>query len=469
MQGSGGRTWRWGIAAGLALLAHAACAQLPDALGQTLRRAGLPESAIGLVVQPLDSDRAEFAHNAGEAFNPASVMKLLTTLAALDTLGPSHRFTTRVLIDGNLANGILRGNLVLQGRGDPALNVERFWALVHEIRLRGIREIHGDILLDNGYFAIDPVDPGDFDQSPLKTYNAHPAALLVNSNAMALSLSPLGGGVDGRLDPPALPLEIAAHIQTDSACPDGPESVDVRKQDDRLIVAGGYPESCGARILWLNLMCPAATSALYFKTLWAESGGVVTGQMRLGSPGPDARVLVEKESIPLSLIVRDTNKFSNNVMAKMLLLDLGAARFGEPATWEKGQAAIQAWLAEKGLGIPELVIENGSGLSRRERLSPASVAMLLAWAAKQPLYYEFAASLPALGQEGTQRRRMNGSAHAGRAWLKSGSLNGVRNLAGYFLDASGRRKLLVLFIRDASSAQATRVQEAIIDWALASR
>jgi len=460
---------RWGSAAVIALLAHAACAQLPDTLAQALRRTGLPESAIGLVVQPLDSDSAEVAHNAGEAFNPASVMKLLTTLSALDTLGPSHRFTTRVLVDGNLANGILHGNLILQGRGDPALNVERFWALVHEIRSRGIREIHGDIILDNGYFAIDPVDPADFDQSPLKTYNAYPAALLVNSNAMALNLMPQGGMLDGKLDPPALPMEISAHTLADQPCPDGPVSIEVRKQDERLLVSGDYPESCGARVIWLNLMCPAATAALYFKTIWSESGGVVTGQTRLGSPGPNAVLLLERDSIPLSLIVRDTNKFSNNVMAKMLLLDLGAARFGEPATWEKGQAAIQSWLADKGLAIPELVIENGSGLSRRERLSPSSVAMLLAWAARQPLYYEFAASLPALGQEGTQQRRMNGSAHAGRAWLKSGSLNGVRNVAGYFLDASGRRKLMVLFVRDASPAQATRLQEAVIDWALASR
>jgi D-alanyl-D-alanine carboxypeptidase/D-alanyl-D-alanine-endopeptidase (penicillin-binding protein 4) len=145
-------------------------------------------------------------------------------------------------------------------------------------------------------------------------------------------------------------------------------------------------------------------------------------------------------------------------------LNLGAQRYGAPATWDKGRAAINAWLAEKGLVFPELVLENGSGLSRIERIAPASLAALLAWAARQPLYYEFAASLPALGLEGTQRRRLNDTPASGRAWLKSGTLNGVRNLAGYFLDAAGRRKLLVLLINHANNGQSVQAQQAILEW-----
>jgi D-alanyl-D-alanine carboxypeptidase/D-alanyl-D-alanine-endopeptidase (penicillin-binding protein 4) len=366
-------------------------------------------------------------------------------------------------------DGILHGHLILQGGGDPSLTQERFWSLLREVRARGIREIHGDVILDNGLYAIDLPEPGDFDQAPLKPYNANPAALLVNYNAVSLRLSPVDSRLVARLDPPSLPFDLAATLDGQGVCIDWQEQLDIQREGDILHIAGRYPESCGERSLWLNLMCPAATAAAAFKSLWQELGGVHTGQMRLGQAPATARLWLEHESIPLSLIVRDINKFSNNVMAKMLFLNLGMARYGAPATWEKAQAAMLAWLAEKGMNFPELVVENGSGLSRLERISPTSMTTLLTWAARQPLYYDFAASLPALGQEGTQKRRLNGTPLAGRAWLKSGSLNGIRNLAGYILDAEGRRKVLVLFINHANPVQALQAQQAILTWALSSQ
>jgi D-alanyl-D-alanine carboxypeptidase/D-alanyl-D-alanine-endopeptidase (penicillin-binding protein 4) len=444
-------------------------AAFPDSLVSVLSRSKVPESAIGLAIHSIEGNQADVSHNASTSFNPASVMKLLTTLSALDTLGPAYTWRTRVLVAGEISEGILHGDLIIQGGGDPGLNSERFWGLIRDIRARGIREIHGDVLIDNGFYAIDPVDPGEFDQSPLKPYNAHPAALLINYNAMWLTLEARGQALNARLDPAGWPLDVSARPYNVATCDDWRDTIDIQRAEDRLVVAGQYPTGCGLSGVWVNVLCPAATSATYFKTFWNESGGILTGQMRLGATPAEARLLVERESLPLSLIARDINKFSNNVMAKMLFLNLGAARYGAPATWEKGQAAMHAWLAEKGLSIPELVVENGSGLSRIERLSPASVAMLLAWAARQPLYYDFAASLPALGQDGTQKRRKNGTPLAGRAWLKSGTLNGVRNLAGYYLDAAGRRKLIVLFIAHPNATQAVAAQDAIIDWALTSQ
>jgi D-alanyl-D-alanine carboxypeptidase/D-alanyl-D-alanine-endopeptidase (penicillin-binding protein 4) len=176
------------------------------------------------------------------------------------------------------------------------------------------------------------------------------------------------------------------------------------------------------------------------------------------------------DSAPLSLLVRDVNKYSNNVMAKMLFLNLGAARFGAPATWDKGERAVRAWLEERGLGMPKLVMENGSGLSRIARISATAMATLLTWAARQPAYYEFAASLPAVGVEGTQKNRFNGNGGngldlSGKAWLKSGSLNGARNLAGYVLAPDGQRRVLVFFINHPNAGRATKAQEALLEWA----
>jgi D-alanyl-D-alanine carboxypeptidase/D-alanyl-D-alanine-endopeptidase (penicillin-binding protein 4) len=444
-------------------------ADLPEPLAKALRQASVPESAVSLLIQRLDSVVSDVAHYAAQASNPASVMKLLTTLAALDTLGPAYTWRTRVLVDGQVVDGVLHGHLILQGGGDPSLTQERFGSLLREVRARGIREILGDVILDNSLYAIELPEPGDFDQAPLKPYNANPAPLLVNYNAVTLRLSPVDARLSARLEPPSLPVELTGALDAQGVCTDWQDQLDIQRNGDILRISGRYPLACGERSLWLNLMCPAATAATAFKSLWQELGGVHTGQMRLGQTPTTARLWLEHESIPLSLIVRDINKFSNNVMAKMLFLNLGTARYGAPATWEKGQAAMLAWLTDRGLNFPEVVVENGSGLSRLERISPASMATLLTWAARQPLYYDFAASLPALGQDGTQKRRLNGTPLAGRAWLKSGSLNGIRNLAGYFMDAEGRRKVLVLFINHANPAQALQAQQAILTWALSSQ
>ncbi|TCJ14752.1 D-alanyl-D-alanine carboxypeptidase/D-alanyl-D-alanine-endopeptidase [Parasulfuritortus cantonensis] len=439
---------------------------LPGDLQAALGRANIPEEHIGVVVQDLANGVTEVAFGGHHAFNPASVMKLLTTLVALDTLGPGHTFKTQVLVDGTVNNGVLHGNLVLRGGGDPALNVERFWLLLRAIQARGIRVIDGDVVFDDSYYAVDLDDPGEFDAAPLKPYNAAPVALLVNYNAVALHLRPANGGVEARLDPPGLTVDNRLAADPDAACDAWQDRLDMSRDGDTLVLSGAYPVACADQSTWLNLMCPPATAAAYFNDLWRELGGRHAGQVRLGETPESARPLLEFESPPLAEIVRGINKFSNNVMAKMLYLDLGAIRLGGAATWEKSDRAVRDWLAEKGLAMPELVLENGSGLSRIERISAGSMARLLVWAAGQPIYYEFAASLPALGEEGTQQRRMRGEPEAGRAWLKSGTLNGARNLAGYILDAAGHRKVVVLFINHPGVTRADLIQAAVLRHAI---
>jgi len=438
---------------------------LPGALQRALNEAGIPLADIGLVVQDPGEARPALAVGENRVFNPASVMKLVTTLAGLDTLGPAHTWRTGVWVDGEVQDGVLEGDLILVGGGDPSLTLERFWLLLREARARGLREIRGEVRIDNGLYDIAATDPGEFDNAPLKSYNAAPTALLVNYNTVALRLAPGPAGLAARLDPPALPVDNAVRIDRRAPC-DGRDRIDVVREGDVLRVSGRHTETCGERVLWLNLLCPPATVAVYFRALWRELGGAFDGAVRLG-PRPDtARLWLEFDSPPLAQVVRDINKHSNNVMAKMLYLNLGLAHAGAPATWDKADAALRAWLARRGLDIPELALDNGSGLSRVERISAASMARLLDWATRQPLYFEFAASLPALGQEGTQRRRLNGTALAGRGWLKSGTLNGVRNFAGYVLDREGRRRIVVLFVNHANAARAAPVQEALIEWAV---
>lgn len=445
-----------------------ACAagELPEMIRQALVVSGIPDNQIGLVVQDMESDHADLALGENGAFNPASVMKLVTTLAALDTLGPAHTFKTAVLTHGPIVGGVLEGDLILRGGGDPALRLERFWLLLREIKRRGIHEIRGDVLLDDGFYAIAQEDPGLFDAAPFKAYNAPPSALLVNFNTQALWFKPTEQGVDIRLAPASVPVLNQINLQDGESCNGWQDRLSLSYAEGCLRVEGVYPVACGERSVWLNLLPPADTVATYFKQLWQEQGGRLEGTVRVSQTPASAIPLLEFESEPLAELVRDINKFSNNVMAKMLYLNLGVTHFGGPATWQKSEKAVRGWLENKGMAAPELSLENGCGLSRIERLSASFMASLLIWAAHQPLYHEFAASLPALGLEGTLKQRMKATAEAGHGWLKTGSLNGTRNLAGYVLDANGRRKVLVLFINHANVAGATVLQESVLRWAI---
>ncbi len=462
------RNWLSALA-GMALLGTAH-AELPPPVAQALRQAGIPDTHVGVVVQELDGAPL-LLHGEDRAFNPASVMKLVTTLAALDSLGPAHTFKTLVWLDGELKDGVLAGNLVLQGGGDPGMTQERFWLLLRELRQRGIREIRGDVLLDNSFYAIEARAPEAFDQAPLRPYNAQPAALLVNFNTQNLRLCAREDQVLARLDPPSEAYRLENRLQpSDAGCNGWREQLSTRLDQTALVLEGRLSTECGERTLSLNLSAPVDNAAAWFGTLWRELGGVHEGRAREGQPGPQAALLMAFDSAPLSLLARDVNKYSNNVMAKMLFLNLGAARYGGPATWEKGERAIRAWLKEKGLDMPKLVLENGSGLSRLERVSAAAMAALLTWVARQPAYFEFAASLPAVGLEGTQKNRFNGNGVgdkdlSGRAWLKSGSLNGARNQAGYVLAPDGGRRVLVFLVNHHNAGMALRAQEALLEWA----
>lgn len=446
------------------LSASTAQAQLPEPVALALKQAGIPDSHLGVLVAEIGNPAPLLAHGETRSFNPASVMKLVTTLAALELLGPAHTFRTRVEVEGEIRDGVLVGNLILRGGGDPALTRERFWSLLREVRARGIREIRGDLVLDDRFYELPAIDPAAFDQAPLRPYNAPPAALLANFNTVGLRLAPEGGAVRAGLEvEQALPLDNRLAL-SEAPCNGLREQLDLRVEEGVLRLAGRYPVACGEQVLALNLLAPAATVAVWFRALWRELGGRHEGDVRVCAAGNEARLLLEHESPPLALLVRDINKHSNNVMAKMLFLNLGAARFGAPATWEKGARALREWLTENGLWSEEMVFDNGSGLSRIERISAASLNRLLQYAAARPAYYEFAASLPATGLEGTRKNLRNAPPLAGQSWLKTGSLNSVRGLAGYVLGADGRRRAFTLLINHRNAQAAGPVQDALLAW-----
>ena len=458
---------------GAAALAHAQ-GQLPPEVAKALAAARIPQSAVAIVVQEVGASRPALSLNENAPMNPASVMKLVTTYAALEQLGPAYRWKTEVWTSADIRDGVLEGDLYLKGGGDPKLDFEAFWMLLRALRGKGLREIRGDLVLDRSYFEVAERDPGRFDGDPFRPYNVLADALLVNYRSLRFVFlpEPERNAVRLYVEPQPPGLEVANVLKlSEGACPEGRAFRALLKPtfepaQQRVAFAGQYPASCGEKELNVALLEPNDQVAGPMRQLWAETGGVWKGGVREGVVPPGARLLHTSESVTLAEIVRDTNKFSNNVMARHLFLTLGAETSGAPGNVDKANAAVRAWLARKGLAARELVMENGSGLSRIEQISAGTLSSVLQAAWRSPVMPEFIASMPILAMDGTMRRRLKGDGVAGRAHIKSGLLSdqGVRSIAGYLLDRSGRRHVVVMIVNH-NGVEAQPAMDALLRWA----
>jgi D-alanyl-D-alanine carboxypeptidase/D-alanyl-D-alanine-endopeptidase (penicillin-binding protein 4) len=444
--------------------------RLPAPVSRALKAAGVPVSAVAVLVQDVDARMPRSSFNADKPMNPASVMKLVTTYAALEVLGPAYTWKTEAYVSGPLKDGVLDGDLVLKGGGDPKLSFEQFWLLLRQLRAKGLREIRGDLVLDRSRFAPDNHDPARFDGEPLRPYNVGPDALLLNYKAIRLAFVPDAERKTLAIhaEPAPAQLDLVALVKLgDGPCPaawyEGIR-MDLAHTEAaaRLILTGSFPAACGERSRHVAVLGHPQFVAGVFRQLWVELGGTLAGGWREGTLPPGARLIARSESPALAEVVREINKYSNNVMARQLYLTLGAEGAQRPARSEDAAAAVRAWLAQRALPMPELVIENGSGLSRSERISAESLGKLLAAAWASPVMPEFVASLPLAGVDGTMKKRLNGNGAAGQAHVKTGYLDGARALAGYVLDRRGKRAIVVFLANHPNAGATKAAQDALL-------
>jgi D-alanyl-D-alanine carboxypeptidase/D-alanyl-D-alanine-endopeptidase (penicillin-binding protein 4) len=451
------------VALGLLYLSTvAAAAPLPQPLANALNEARVPTGHAAFFVQRVDSAKPLLAHNADKRMNPASTMKIVTTYAALDLLGPAYTWKTQALADGALREGKLDGNLYLRGSGDPSLTQERFWLLLRQLRARGISDIAGDLVLDRSAFRLPPHDPAAFDNEPLRPYNAGADALLINFKSLRLTLAPDPATKTTLLIPetPAEGLRVSSRIAlTEGECGDWREKLKIASEANSIEVSGSFANACGEKALHLAPWSADLQVERLFRALWRELGGTLSGQIREGETPASARLLATHESPPLGEIVRDVNKWSNNVMARQLFLSTSNAR---PATPETARVRIDKWLQEK--GVDGAVLDNGTGLSRNERVSAEGLGKLLLAAWKSPAMPEMMASLPIAGSDGTLKKRFGNSAAAGRAHLKTGYIEGVRAIAGYVLDRNGQRWVVVGILNDPQMKTGSASLDALVRW-----
>jgi len=365
----------------LGLVVPVRAAELPAAFTLALQQAGIPLDHVAVRVQSLDAAEPMLSHNAEAALNPASVMKLVTSFAALNQLGPGYVWTTDVWANGTIEEGVLTGDLVIKGHGDPTLTLERMWLLQRALRARGVQHIRGNLVLDTSHFDLPTMNSGAFDDEPLAMYNATPGALVANFNTITLRLKPEGGQV--RVIPdvalPGVALTSQLVLEDKAGCNGGKDAIKPFVfSGERLVLAisGRYARGCGEQSLSLNLFESATTFDFIFRGLWGESGGTLSGTTVSGR-APASEPLLKFASTPLTDALIRLNKFSNNLMTRNLLLTLGAEKYGAPATLEKGVDAVTDVLTQRGVSTRKLVLENGAGLSRIERISAAALGQLL--------------------------------------------------------------------------------------------
>jgi len=445
---------------------------MPPTVAQAIAGERIAPASVSYVVLDVDSGQIAASSNPGTPRSPASTIKVLTTFAALDSLGPAYTWHTLALLQGVLEDGVLQGDLILKGGGDPYMTLERWWSFVQALRAKGLRTLHGDIVVDDTAFALVPEDPAAFDGRPHQAYNAEPSALMVNFQSVEFRLTP--NPATRRVDIAATPAPVNLAVDNRIAFMAGPCSGRAARvafevpsaEWDRVEFTGFLSPQCAARSISRVLLSAPNYAFGTFVQLWREAGGVFDGTLRVAAAPPTAIPFVSFDSVTLAEAVRLTNKFSNNLMARHLLLTLGAERFGAPATVDKGMRALSAWSQERGLALADVEIDNGSGLSRSTRISVLELAAVLRAAYHSRYAPEFVASLPLAGIDGTLRSRMQ-SAQPGSARLKTGHLDGVSGIAGYVTGASGKVYVVVSLVNDArvGAGAGDTVHEALVSWA----
>ena len=451
-------------------------AALPRHVLQTLQKAQVPPSDLSVLIVRLpggavssSAQPRHLSHHAQASVNPASVMKLFTTYAGLSLLGPDHVWRNRVYTDGPVRDGVLQGNLVVRGSGDPKLVVERLQELLAQVRAAGVREVRGDIVLDRNVFDVrERSEP--FDDEPLRPYNVGPDGLLLNFKAVVYKFTPnaASGQAQVRFEPPLAGFSAPTQLPlSQGPCSDWRRQLQADfGQPQQVKFAGRYPASCGEREWPVAYPEPEAYAPRVMQALWQAAGGQLTGQVRYGSRPASAKLLLEAPSLPLSEIIQDINKFSNNVMAQQVFLTL-SSEMGSPGRFEASRLRLSQWWRKDFAGQEEPVLDNGSGLSRSERSTAQALTALLQAAHASPHARHFVDSLAIAGVDGTAARLKERSPQSpviGNAWLKTGSLRDVASVAGYVQGQSGQRYTLVAVLHHPNAHQARAVLDQLLEW-----
>ena len=462
----------------LPLAANAQSSQPPPGVQLVINGHRFPDTAYALLVQEIGSDTPLLAINTDLPLNPASTMKTLTTLAVLDTLGPAYTWRTELYALGSINDGVLNGDLVLRGGGDPFLVEEHVRSMLKTLQRRGVYHISGNLLIDDTLFDPAVSQEDSLDAQSNRAYNVLPHAALTNFQTVTFYFYPADNGRDVRIvaDPPLPGLRIDNRLRLQQGACTGFQrgvSFSENRANQSVIFSGNFPSQCQEYAMTRAVLDAPTYTYELFRYLWLELGGTFNGELRLQSlpateTAPAAEPLVIWQSPPLGDVIKSINKFSNNMMTRHALLTLGLEQGTQPATVASGVSALNQYLQNIGIDTSSLVVANGSGLSREARLTARLLGDMLQHAWTLPTMPEFIASMPLGGTDGTLRDRLTDERARGRVHVKTGSLNDVAAIAGYVHAWSGRRYVVVAIVNHNGADRGTgqELGDALMTWAI---
>ena len=427
----------------------------------------LKPSKVSVLIRELKSGKDLVNINSDTKMKPASVIKVLTTYASLLEFGKSYGIPTRVYYHGSYSAGIIDGDLIIKGYGDPTLSKRDIPKIVKRIRRLGIRGFTGDVILDRSFFHTKNVISSGFDKHIYSEYNAMPDAIMFNDHMSRITLRHRDGEIVATKSIPDKGYRIENRVEPSE------ESCKGSRSWPRVSIDDSYRQTVVKLSGKISLKCsPRTVSKVITKShmsfYYALRAEMIRqkmdfhGKVHVAKMPKDAKLLFTHRSRELYKIVSKTAKKSNNLYARHLMLIVGAKRYGAPATTKKGGRAIEDIYAKMGLiERPKLYMENGCGLSRKSRITARGLSNILHKAYSK----SWRKTLSIAGVDGTIRRRFARSVAKGRAWMKTGTLADAKNISGYVQSkSSGKLYSLVVLYNGKEKWKASGLQNQIINW-----
>ncbi len=393
---------------------------------------------FSLSLQKVNSDSSRISINSQKQRHPASLIKIVTTLGALEILGPNYYWETLFFTDGKIIDNNLIGNLFIKGKGDPFLTIEDLWKIVYEFRKLGILNIEGQIFIDSTFFQNIVVNKK---QTRNRLYEVEPNALMANFKRIDFHIQMKNKVAEILHFPPLENLKIKNQIRTSNKSCSSKNIKLVFTENSYLknvLISGEIPHSCKEYKLSRSVLSAEDYFFYLFKYIWeSTNNGKLAPNYSFKRLPTDVIPLITWKSKKLGTVVKSTNKWSNNLMSKTLIYSLGYNPTLGQALPELGIKSIQNFLSAHKLSSNTLNIIDGSGLNKDVRASTEDIIRILNFAWTRNIMPEFVASLSIAGKDGTTRNLFKGMELGNAARIKTGTLNNVISAGGYIFSNSG--------------------------------
>lgn len=416
----------------------------------------LPDGAnLALMVQKVGAQAPEIDYHGKQMALPASTQKVITALAALLQLGPDFRFTTTLESKGSVENGTLKGDLIARFGGDPTLKRQDIRNMVAALKKSGVQKIEGNVLVDTSIFASHDKAPGWPWNDMTQCFSAPPAAAIVDRNCFSISLysAQKPGDLAYIRIANYYPVNMFSQVRTLARGSAEAQycELDVVPGDlNRFTLTGCLPQRADPLPLAFAIQDGASYAGAILKAELNDAGITYTGTLlRQTQENQAGTVIASKQSVPLHDLLKQMLKKTDNMIADTVFRMIGHARFGVPGTWRAGSDAVRQILRQQaGVDLGNTIIADGSGLSRHNLLAPATMMQVLQYIAQHDTELNFISMLPLAGYDGSLQYRagLHEAGVDGKVSAKTGSLQGVYNLAGFITTASGQRMAFVQYL-----------------------